>query len=141
MQINNILGCGWLWIFHILHSTEFKHCLGLGTALDHSSYALWWFLLEQPVRSRINLLNPPISNADWLISYHRSVPDWLVWLKYLSWFLYSNELLVINQWDGFEFEPCDNFTLPCYPDGETVYKSLGFSKVNHIRHIVKKIFS
>jgi len=32
-----------------------------------------------------------------LIFLFSSVPDWLIWLKYLSWFLYGNEALAINQ--------------------------------------------
>ena len=44
----------------------------------------------------------------------RSVPVWLVWLKYLSWFLYSNELLMINQWEGAEMK-CDLPQLPTTP--------------------------
>lgn len=28
----------------------------------------------------------------------RSVPDYFIWIKYTSWFLYSNELMIVNQW-------------------------------------------
>jgi len=45
-----------------------------------------------------------------------SIPDWLIWLKYLSWFLYSNELLMINQWQGVKFD-CK---LPILPNNSTV---------------------
>ena len=31
-----------------------------------------------------------------------SIPAWLEWLKYISWFMYSNELLVVNQWEGIQ---------------------------------------
>ncbi|KAJ8314371.1 hypothetical protein KUTeg_008932, partial [Tegillarca granosa] len=41
-----------------------------------------------------------VSVIYWMIG--SSIPDFLVWLKYLSWFLYSNELLVINQWEDIE---------------------------------------
>lgn len=34
------------------------------------------------------------------------VPIWLIWLKYLSWFLYGFEALLINQWDGIENITC-----------------------------------
>lgn len=30
---------------------------------------------------------------------NRSTPDYLIWLKYLSWFSYGNEMLVVNQWE------------------------------------------
>lgn len=32
----------------------------------------------------------------------RSVPDYFIWLEYLSWFKYSNELLAINQWQNIK---------------------------------------
>jgi len=37
--------------------------------------------------------------------FFSQIPGWLVWLKYLSWFYYANELLCVNQWqfvDHFE---------------------------------------
>lgn len=34
------------------------------------------------------------------------VPIWLIWLKYLSWFLYGFEALVINQWADIENIAC-----------------------------------
>jgi len=32
-----------------------------------------------------------------------SVPDWLGWIGYLSWFMYGNEALTINQWRDVQF--------------------------------------
>ena len=29
-----------------------------------------------------------------------TIPVYLEWLKYLSWFMYSNEALLVNQWEG-----------------------------------------
>ena len=29
---------------------------------------------------------------------------YLNWIKYVSWFMYSNEALLINQWKGVEFQ-------------------------------------
>lgn len=35
-----------------------------------------------------------------LLSFNnRSIPDYLVWMKYISWFSYGNEMMVINQWE------------------------------------------
>merc|ERR1712150_124953 len=63
-----------------------------------------------------------------------SVPTWLVWFKYIGWFLYTNELLNINQWEGVELDTCPNGTVPippCYTSGDEVIKVLGFDKDNY----------
>lgn len=49
-------------------------------------------------------------------------PVWLDWIKYLSWINYSNEILTINQWDGFYYDT-SNKTIPV---GEEVIKQFGF---------------
>ena len=37
-----------------------------------------------------------------LFLQNSTIPVWLEWLKYLSWFMYSNEALLINQWKGVD---------------------------------------
>ncbi|RMX61223.1 hypothetical protein pdam_00023788 [Pocillopora damicornis] len=32
---------------------------------------------------------------------NRTIPEWLSWLRYLSWFNYGFEALVVNQWDNY----------------------------------------
>lgn len=32
---------------------------------------------------------------------HRTVPVYFIWLKYISWFMYGFEALIINQWKGY----------------------------------------
>lgn len=50
-----------------------------------------------------------------------SSPDWLNWIRYISWLMYGNEALSYNQWHDVEFTNDDckylnfnpaNFTLP-----------------------------
>ena len=91
------------------------------------------------------------SNVIFLLS---SVPVWLVWFKYIGWFLYTNELLVINQWNGLDINTCppinntstdSKLTLStesklfegsespngfCFTDGDQVITSVGFDKVS-----------
>ena len=31
----------------------------------------------------------------------RTIPDWLSWLQYISWFNYGFEAMNINQWKGY----------------------------------------
>ena len=39
----------------------------------------------------------------------RSIPVYLIWIKYISWFHYSFEAMMINQWDQVTNITC---TLP-----------------------------
>ena len=66
------------------------------------------------------------------LSTNSSVPSWLVWFKYIGWFLYTNELLTINQWEGVELNTCPNGTKPippCYTSGDEIIEAQGFDKV------------
>lgn len=41
---------------------------------------------------------PNVVITIWFVLFIRSTPDYLIWLKYISWFYYGNEMLVVNQW-------------------------------------------
>ncbi|KAH9524965.1 hypothetical protein Btru_028360 [Bulinus truncatus] len=41
-----------------------------------------------------------------------NIPVYFVWLEYLSWFKFSNEILMVNQWREISEIPCPNVTLP-----------------------------
>ncbi|CAL4079531.1 unnamed protein product, partial [Meganyctiphanes norvegica] len=49
-----------------------------------------------------------------------SVPGYLKWFKYLSWFSYGNEALLINQWTGVESITCGVNETTCFPNGQAV---------------------
>ncbi len=36
-----------------------------------------------------------------------TIPVWLSWIQYISWFHYANEALTINQWDGVTDIDCE----------------------------------
>ncbi len=59
-----------------------------------------------------------------------TMQSWLVWIKYISWFFYGMELLMVNQWQGIEIT-CDNRNITgssrCFETGEAV---LDFFKYN-----------
>ncbi|XP_054719148.1 protein white-like [Uloborus diversus] len=58
-----------------------------------------------------------------------SVPDYFIWIKYISWFYYGNEALCINQWSSITNITCpENPLAPCMSTGETVIASLNFEK-------------
>ncbi|XP_078378566.1 protein white-like isoform X2 [Oculina patagonica] len=78
-----------------------------------------------------------------------TVPVYFVWLKYISWFMYGFEALIINQWKDFGPIDCDlganttgiqtsailNSSFGgvggfCIPNGNEAIKFLGFDKDN-----------
>lgn len=66
-----------------------------------------------------------------------SVPVWLSWLKYLSWFLYGFQALLINQWSGVKGIQCpSNTTLPCLTTGEQVLEQQAFEEDTFLRNII-----
>ncbi|KAL9966624.1 hypothetical protein ACROYT_G024727 [Oculina patagonica] len=84
-----------------------------------------------------------------LEEYNVTVPVYFVWLKYISWFMYGFEALIINQWKDFGPIDCDlganttgiqtsailNSSFGgvggfCIPNGNEAIKFLGFDKDN-----------
>ena len=80
-----------------------------------------------------------------------TIPVYLEWLKYLSWFMYSNEALLINQWVGVE-----DIKYKCQPSeagaqapedctisvtGDFVLEKLHFSKVKTMMNFKMMIHS
>ncbi|CAF0910847.1 unnamed protein product [Rotaria sordida] len=61
---------------------------------------------------------------------NQSGQKWLTWLKYISWFYYGNEVLLINQWADVNNLPCEGLApgLPCYHNGDEVLKLVDFNK-------------
>ncbi|KAK7066125.1 ABC-2 type transporter [Halocaridina rubra] len=59
------------------------------------------------------------------------IPPYFIWIKYISWFNYGNEALIINQWKGVGPIECkmDDPTL-CYEDGSDVIAKLSFDEDN-----------
>lgn len=59
-----------------------------------------------------------------------SVPWYLEWLSYLSWFKYGNEALVINQWDGVESIECTKpNSTECPSSGAVILQILNYDSV------------
>jgi hypothetical protein len=51
-----------------------------------------------------------IDYSCFVILLNRSVPVYFIWLKYISWFSYSNEILVVNQWKSVQnISKCKGF--------------------------------
>ena len=64
------------------------------------------------------------------ISPIRSIPVWLSWIRYISWFYYGYSALMINQWDGVESIACQsNSTAACIKTGQDVLKQFKIDEV------------
>lgn len=61
-----------------------------------------------------------------------TIPIYLAWLKYVSWFTYANEILVVNQWYNVEHLDCEyqNMTAKCFSSGKEVIASLSYQDAN-----------
>ncbi|KAK6166710.1 hypothetical protein SNE40_023343 [Patella caerulea] len=75
-----------------------------------------------------------------------TIPVYFVWLEYISWFKYANELLSINQWKHVTHIDCkingtiipNNVTIPgvpCFQNGYDVLNSLDFDEDNFVLDI------
>ena len=60
----------------------------------------------------------------------RSIPAWLSWIRYVSWFYYGYSALMINQWTGVEDIACQsNSTSACIKTGREVLQQLNIEEV------------
>ena len=67
--------------------------------------------------------------------FQSSIPVWLDWMKYLSWFQYGFEALSINQWDGmtacFSYNAPNNQSITdCIEVQDKVLDQMGFEAVS-----------
>lgn len=60
----------------------------------------------------------------------QSVPWYFIWIKYLSWFNYGNEALIINQWAGIQNITCPDDVPMCSTTGDEVITTMGYNEAN-----------
>ncbi|CAF0826300.1 unnamed protein product [Adineta ricciae] len=66
----------------------------------------------------------------------KTIPNWLIWLKYISWLYYGNEMGLINQWKDVTSIDCG--TAPadaCFKNGTDVLNYYGFKESNYNRNL------
>jgi len=67
----------------------------------------------------------------------KSFPTWLFWLEYFSWFRFSNEALLINQWENVNYIECNRpVNQTCFRNGAQVLESFNFSTENFLYDII-----
>ncbi|KAH9524967.1 hypothetical protein Btru_028364 [Bulinus truncatus] len=57
-----------------------------------------------------------------------NIPVYFKWLEYMSWFKFSNEVLMVNQWRNIDYIPCPNVTVPVLPPNMTTPVVPNFSQ-------------
>ncbi|CAG9585745.1 unnamed protein product [Danaus chrysippus] len=68
-----------------------------------------------------------------------SVPPYLGWISYLSWFRYGNEALLVNQWSGVESIACTRENFTCPASGDVVLTTLSFSEKDFTMDVVNMV--
>jgi ATP-binding cassette, subfamily G (WHITE), eye pigment precursor transporter len=67
-----------------------------------------------------------------------TLPPWLSWLQYLSWFRYGYEIFLVNQWHNYDELTCSSsmnmstFGAPCFQKGDDILTFVGFQNSNYI---------
>ncbi|CAF4750093.1 unnamed protein product, partial [Rotaria sp. Silwood2] len=91
---------------------------------------------EQAQALQIPILLPLMVFGGFFLN-NQSGQKWLTWMKYISWFYYSNEALIINQWADVHSLPCEGLEpeLPCYHNGDEILQLLDFDKSHFGRDI------
>lgn len=62
-----------------------------------------------------------------------TIPLYFLWLKYISWFTYANEMLMLGQWSSVHNITCDlfvsdgNSTYTCFQNGQEVLQQLSMA--------------
>ncbi len=78
-----------------------------------------------------------------LFYFSRSIPNWLIWIKYLSWLYYANEMALVNQWEDVTSLGCttnstsSSNSTGCFQTGNDVINYYGFSKVCRKKYIIR----
>ncbi|KAJ8980924.1 hypothetical protein NQ317_011566, partial [Molorchus minor] len=65
-----------------------------------------------------------------------SIPIYLHWLAYLSWFKYGNEALLVNQWENVTDIKCPTVNSTCPKTGHVVLETYNFSEDNFLADII-----
>ena len=55
-----------------------------------------------------------------------------MWLRYLSWLSYANEILTVNQWSGVTNITCTSDIPDCIIAGEDIMSYLNVDEVKYL---------
>ncbi|XP_054160067.1 protein white-like [Oppia nitens] len=115
-------------------------CICILIANVASSFGYLMALLTYNISSALMLSTPlliPLLTFGGLFNNIESIPSYLIWIKYISWFYYGYESLVINQWDGVDNIDYSDQLCECSRllSGDQVIQSMDFSVDHFWRNI------
>nr|QUF59465.1 ATP-binding cassette transporter Abcg-like1-1 [Brachionus angularis] len=110
------------------------------------SYALFISALAPNIDAALAMVVPiimPLLIFAGFFLNNTSTPDYFIWIKYISWFYYTNELLNVLLWRKIDYIPCTvnkaNATCSstnCYGSGADVLKAGNFKESNMARDFI-----
>ncbi|XP_050505521.1 protein white isoform X3 [Diabrotica virgifera virgifera] len=65
-----------------------------------------------------------------------SLPHYLKWLSYFSWFRFGNEALMINQWENITDIDCSTNSTICPKNGHVILETYNFAEENFTVDII-----
>ncbi|ESP04310.1 hypothetical protein LOTGIDRAFT_237415 [Lottia gigantea] len=142
------------WMVGLYSSAEaFLICTGylILVALTAMSFGYLISTLTKSVNVALAIAPPiliPFMLFGGFFLNNSSVPDYFIWLEYISWFKYANEMISVNQWKRVGKIDCpipSNSSMPIngtdpnsgclFPDGASVLQYLNFSDDHFVKDI------
>ena len=63
------------------------------------------------------------------------MPDYFIWIKYISWFNYAYDALMIVLWQGVGCIPCAAGGGSCCTTGQAILNQLNAKSVNNFKKL------
>ncbi|KAK7111239.1 protein white-like isoform X1 [Littorina saxatilis] len=126
-----------------LYETWQAYLIAAGIIIIVTNIAVSFGLLVSTIAGNVNLalaiappLLIPLLMFGGFFLNDESVPVYFVWLKYLSWFKYANELMSVNQWKNVDSITCRDIATKCrYTSGQDVLTSISYSEDNTYQNV------
>ncbi|RNA38237.1 white-like isoform X1 [Brachionus plicatilis] len=126
------------WMANLNNSADrFFICVAIIVLVVQCSLAFGCFLSAVAPSTNVALalagpiLVPLMIFSGFLLN-NESIPKYFIWLRYLSWFSYSNEAILVNQWKGVKNITCAEQDMGfCFTEGEQIIKYYNIDEKNY----------
>lgn len=109
-------------------------CLSIGRANYPSTSCLCWILHQFRV-SENKSREQNFPSKQFLLLF-RSIRDWLIWIRYISWLYYTNEMAMVNQWKRVTSLECNQpANTTCFENGQDVLNYYNFKEVRRTKDL------